>query len=368
MTARRKTVRRTGSTAHRGAARAGSKRAAAPRPSPAWARCSDEQLLDRRLDRLGLRIEGTPLQGCIAQLQRELDRRRLAFRPHFWLSDEWFTPDGVPGAAIPFYLAHRRLAKLEKKMMLEVEGGTRRWCMQLLRHETGHAICNAYRLHRRRQWQQVFGNASKPYPDSYQPKPGSRRFVLHLDYWYAQSHPAEDFAETFAVWLTPGSQWRERYEGWPALKKLQYVDELMHEIAGQRPPNRSRRRVQPLGALPTTLRDHYRRKRARYGREFPDFYVRDLRRLFAAGREHADQETAAAFLRRVGPVLRTLVAQWTGQYEYTIDQVLKEMIARSREMGLRVRRPKGRTMLELAVLLTIQTMSFLQRGHYQVAL
>ncbi|MBN2583992.1 MAG: putative zinc-binding metallopeptidase [Planctomycetes bacterium] len=357
----RKTTRKTSSARQRKVARP-------RRKTPTWARLSDDELLDVRLSKLGLRIEGTVLQKRVAQVQRELDRRGLLFKPHFWLSDEWFTPDGVPGAAIPFYLAHPRLMRLEKKQMLEVEGGTRRWCMQLLRHEVGHAISNAFRLHRKRKWQRVFGNSSKPYPDIYLPKPSSRKFVLHLDYWYAQSHPAEDFAETFAVWLTPGSQWRTRYEGWPALKKLEYVDELMREIAGTRPVNYSRRQVEPLKVLRTTLRDHYRRKRARYGKEFPDFYVRDLRRLFTKGREHADKETAATFLRRVAPQLRSLVAAWTGQYEYTIDQVLKEMITRSREMGLRVHRPKQQTTLEVAILLTIQTMNFLQRGNYRVAL
>ena len=157
------------------------------------------------------------------------------FRPYFWLSNEWFTPDAHSGIAIPFYLAHPRLRQLERRQMYEVEGGTERWCMRILRHEVGHALDNAYRLHFRRRYRELFGSWAAPYPKFYQPKPYSKSYVIHLDMWYAQAHPAEDFAETFAVWLRPGSGWRQRYAGWPALRKLEYVDELMAEIAGEAP-------------------------------------------------------------------------------------------------------------------------------------
>ena len=170
-----------------------------------WATWPDERLLDLRLCDLDVKIAGSNLEDRIAQLYQELDDRGLRFHPHFWLSDEWFCPDDVPGIAIPFYLAHPRLAKLELAHMLEVEGGDPDSCMRILRHEAGHAIENAFKLRRRRHRQQLFGNSSEPYPDDYSPKPYSKSFVLHLDSWYAQSHPDEDFAETFAVWLTPNS-------------------------------------------------------------------------------------------------------------------------------------------------------------------
>ena len=86
-----------------------------------------------------------------------------------WLSSEWFSPDGIPGIAIPFYLAHPRLRKLEHRQILEVEGGTEGECMRILRHEAGHAIDTAYRLHRRKRWREIFGSFSQPYPDSYRP-------------------------------------------------------------------------------------------------------------------------------------------------------------------------------------------------------
>lgn len=335
---------------------------------PEWAHWSDDALLDVRLCDLGVRIRGSELEPRIQQLYRELDRRRLRFRPYFWLSNEWFTPDGVPGIAIPFYLAHPRLARLERNQMLEVEGGTPEWCMRILRHETGHAIENAYRLRRRRHRQLLFGPSSKPYPTFYTPKPYSKSYVLHLDSWYAQSHPDEDFAETFAVWLNPRSMWRERYADWPALRKLEYVDALMAELAGQRPVVTTREQIAPLPNLRKTLRDHYRAKRAHYGVDYPDFYDRDLRRLFSDQPEHAANMTAAALLQHIRKNVRRKVAGWTGEYQYTIDQLLQDMIRRCRELDLHLATSEEQAVLDFTVLLTVQTMNYLHSGRHRVAL
>src|SRR5512134_2069877 len=211
-----------------------------------WAALPDEQLLDLRLCDLDVKIAGSTLEDRITQLYQELDARGLRFHPHFWLSDEWFCPDDVPGIAIPFYLAHPRLAKLELNQMLEVEGGDPDWCMRIMRHEAGHAIENAFRIRRLRSRQQIFGRSSEPYPKYYSPRPYSRSFVRHLDVWYAQSHPDEDFAETFAVWLTPDSTWADRYKDWPVLKKLQYMDGLMRGLADSAPKVVTTEEIDPL--------------------------------------------------------------------------------------------------------------------------
>jgi hypothetical protein len=333
-----------------------------------WADLTDRELLDLRFCDLGLRIEGTVLERRIRRLYDELDRRGFRFRPNIWLSEEWFSPDGVPGIAIPFYLAHPRLMRLERTTMLEVEGGNEEWCMRILRHEAGHAIDTAYRLHRRRRWREIFGKYSQDYPDFYQPKPYSKSYVLHLDLWYAQAHPAEDFAETFAVWLKPRSNWRIRYRGWPALKKLQYVDETMAEIRERKPLVTSREQIEPLRSIRKTLRRHYEEKRDRYGVDHPDFYDRDLRRLFSDSPDHDHMPTAASFLRRHRPELRRLVAQWTGQYRYMIDQVLSEMIRRSSELRLRLARPEAETQRDALVMLTVQTMNYLHGGRHRLVL
>src|SRR4029077_997536 len=253
-----------------------------PRRKYAWEALSDEELLKRRLSSLRVTVEGTWLEDCVSSLHQELEERDIRLRPHAWISSEWFSPADVPGIAIPFYLTHPRLMKLEKKMMLDVEGGTWSECMAILRHEAGHAVQQAYQLHRRRRWQQLFGLSSKRYPLYYRPDPASRRYVQHLRLWYAQSHPDEDFAETFAVWLRPRSNWRTRYAGWPALNKLEYVDELMGEIAGKRPPVTTRERADPLYKLAKALAEYPQKKRAFHASKPPKTYARDLSRLFPA--------------------------------------------------------------------------------------
>ncbi len=332
-----------------------------------WADLDDETLLDVRMSDLPLTIEGT-LADRIQQFRGELESRGLRFPLHFYLSDEWFTPDGVAAIAVPFYLAHPRLAKLEEAQMLEVEGGEHEWCMRILRHEAGHAIDNAYRLRLRRERRRLFGLPTKPYPESYTPKPYSKSFVLHLDAWYAQSHPDEDFAETFAVWLTPNSEWRNRYTGWPALKKLAYMDALMQSIRNTTARVVNTAEVDPLSKLRRTLRQHYKNKRRHYGVDHPNFYDRDLRRLFSESPEFAGNITAAQFLARNRRPTRRLVASWTGIYQYTIDQVLEEMIARSRELKLRLAVPEDQARQEFAVLLTVQAMNYLQGGGHRVFL
>ena len=329
---------------------------------------ADEQLLDLQLRQLDLRIEGSALEARVAQLHEELAASGLAFRPHYWLSDEWFTPDGVPGIAIPFYLAHPRLAKLELTQMLDVEGGEPEWCMRILRHEAGHAIDNAFRLRRRLHRREVFGRPSEPYPESYAPKPYSKSFVLHLDAWYAQSHPDEDFAETFAVWLTPHSLWKTRYQGWPAIKKLEYMDRLMQSLANQAPLVSSTQTIDPLPRLRKTLRQHYRKKRRHYGVDYPAFYDRDLRRLFSDDPQFAGNMPASQFMARIRRQVRQIVSGWTGIYQYTIDQVLEDMIDRSRELKLRLAVSEDEARQQFMVLVTVQTMNYLHSGGHRVAL
>jgi hypothetical protein len=334
-----------------------------------WADWPDEKLLDLKICQLGLSIEGGALAARIAELQQELEARGLtSFTPHFWLSDEWFTPDAVPGVALAFYLAHPRLERLERAMMFEVEGGTPEWCMRILRHEAGHAIDNAYKLRQRRRRQQVFGPSYKAYPEYYDPRPYSKSFVLHLDSWYAQSHPDEDFAETFAVWLHSESDWRARYADWPALKKLEYMDALMKDVAGKPMQVQTRRKVDPLPSIRKTLRLHYERKRRHYGLVHPDFYDRDLRRLFSDRPEHVGNMKAARFIARVRKDVRRMVAGWTGEYQYTIDQVIEAMMTRANELNLRLTGPEDRAKSDFLVLLTVQTMNYLHSGRHRVAL
>jgi hypothetical protein len=335
---------------------------------PEWTALPDEKLLDVRMCDLHLSIEGTPLEHRIARINAELDARHLAFRPHYYLSDEWFTPDDVPGIAIPFYLAHPRLEKLELAQMLEVEGGDETACLKILRHEVGHAIDNAYELRRRPTRRRVFGLPSLQYPEYYTPKPYSKSFVQHLDHWYAQSHPDEDFAETFAVWLDPQSMWAARYAGWPALRKLDYMDRLMREIARKRPTVTSKRLVDPLPRLRKTLGEHYRQKREHYGLDHPAFYDSDLHNLFSNAPEYAKNPSAARFVRKIRKDVRSTVASFTDSYQYTIEQLLGKVIERCKAQNLRLTDSEENTKSDFLVFLTVQTMNYLHSGRHRVAL
>jgi hypothetical protein len=345
----------------------GKARAAARLTPPAWASLSDEDLLKVRMRDLGVSLEGGYLAPLIRRVNSELENRGLT-RPHYWLADEWFTPDGVPGIAVPFYLAHPRLASLELTQMFEVEGGEEDSCLKILRHEAGHAIDNAYKLRRRPTRRQVFGAPTVRYPEYYTPKPYSKSFVQHLDHWYAQSHPDEDFAETFAVWLDPESGWRPRYQGWPALRKLEYMDRLMRSIAGTRPAVTTRRLVDPLPRIRRTLAEHYRKKREHYGLDHPGFYEGDLRKIFSDDPAYARRPSAASFLRRVRSEVRSRVASHTDSYQYTIDRLLERIIEHCEGLNLRLTDSEEATRRDFLVFLTVQTMNYLHSGRHRVAL
>ena len=335
---------------------------------PEWASYSDDQLLQVRMCDLGVTLAGTDLELRIAQIGAELDARGLAFRPHYWLADEWFTPDGIPGVAVPFYLAHPRLARLELAQMLEVEGGDPESFLRILRHEVGHAIDNAYRLRRRPTRRRLFGSPTTEYPEYYTPKPYSKSFVQHLDHWYAQSHPDEDFAETFAVWLDPASMWATRYAGWPAQRKLEYMDRLMRALARLRPAVTSKRQVDPVSKLKKTLGEHYAKKREHYGLDHPDFYESDLRNLFSDAPQYAKNPSAARFLRRIRRDVRSRVASFTDSYQYTIDRLLEKIIERCRELNLRLTESEEESTADFMVFLTVQTMNYLHSGRHRAAL
>jgi hypothetical protein len=280
-----------------------------------------------------------------------------------WLSTDWFSPHGVPGFAVPFFLAHPRLVRLERRQMLEAEGAAEGWCMKLLRHETGHALDTAYRLHRRRCWREHFGRAGAPYRRTYVPRPGSRKYVHNLDQWYAQSHPIEDFAETFAVWLRSRGRWRSDYRGWPALHKLEYVDALMREVAGEAPLVRSRERTDSLPTLRMTLREYYRRKKRVYGEEDRSHYDTDLVRLFGSGTVGRGRKRAATFLRERRLELRRQVSRWTGQRPFVVDEVIRGMIRRSRELGLHLDHSERETTHGAAVLVTLHAARIQRMRH-----
>src|SRR6266571_2901877 len=280
-----------------------------------WPSLSDEELLERRISKLGLRLEGTTPEPMIRQLYEELSAHGLVFHPPCHIGDEWFVPIGIPAIFIPFFLVHDRLRALERTMMLEVEGGTKEWFMQLMRHEAGHAY----------------------------------------------SHPDEDFAETFAVWLTPGLDWRKRYAGWKALQKLEYVDELMRSLAGKPPVHAPKYRAADYDCLNVKLKTYYARKRKLYEDTYPGFYDADLRQLFAA----PAGIKASSYLRQRRRRLMNSVCQWTNEKKFRVNKLLSRLIDRSDELGLYVQNDDPQQDFRVASYITTLVMNYLFTGKFK---
>jgi len=349
-------------------ARSARPRRQAGRPSIDLESINEEALLGTRLCDLPIKLEGTLMARRVARLHGEVRRAGIVALPHVWLSEEFFSPEGVLGFAIPFYLVHPRLMRLERSQMLEVEGAGEAECRRILRHEAGHAIDDAYALNQRKRYRDLFGDPETPYPDSYRPRPESRDYVINLANWYAQAHPAEDFAETFAIWLNPHIDWRADYKNWPALEKLEYIDGLMREIGGVPPAAPKICEVEPLRKVRRTLGEHYEEKRTYYAWDWPANYDQDLRRIFSDDPKDADAPPATRFLRRLRPQLRMRIAAGTGVHAYAVDQLLRQMIARAQKLSLRVIEPPSPTIEKLLVVLTMQIVGVVHTGYPKVAL
>ena len=327
---------------------------------------SEEDLLNTRICDLPLKIDGTWLAECIEQLYAELQEKGIAFRPECYLADEWLTPEKETCIGIPFYLAHPVLTRLEKKFMIDAEGETRQWCMKLLRHEAGHAICYAHRFHRRKRWQNIFGPSTIEYADTYKYRPYSKNYVRHLDGYYAQYHPDEDFVETFAVWLTPNLDWQARYKGWKAFRKLKYVDKLMTEIQGKEPPVKSKQKFWRTSTLRMTLKNYYKKKRHYWAEEFPDFHDAFLRKNFIEyGDEHKKLPRAADMIRKHRRNALNSISKYSGEKKYVINDLLKDIQKRSRELKLIMTEDETLMASNLSAYITSLIMNYLYTGRFR---
>ncbi len=333
--------------------------------TPQWHRLKEEDLLERRITDLNLQIAGTGIAPLIQKLYQELQDKGLTFNPPCFLADEWHCPVGVPAIGIPFYLAHPRLKKLEDKHILEVEGGSKTEFMKLIRHEAAHAYSYAYNLYKRPKWQRHFGLASQKYEDTYKPRPYSRSFVIHLDNWYAQSHPDEDFAESFAVWLTPNINWKRRYRNWKALKKLECVESLTNSIQGKKPKRPAIFNPTEYSNLNIKLKTYYRQKKKDFEESYPDFYDKDLKSLFTDDSEKHSDQKAARYLRQSRKKLLKCVAHWTKEKKYTIDQLINSFIERTEALNLYVRKDKDDLDAQTASFITTLVSNYLFTGKFK---
>lgn len=329
-----------------------------------WVRLSEEKLLDVRFCDLGLSVGNSKIKEYVEEFYAELKAKGLTFQPITYLADEWLTPDGDPVIGIPFFLAHPRLRQLEQKMCLDVEGGTKRSFKQLLRHEAGHAFNYAYLLHKRKRWRKLFGPFSKEYSDTYIYRPYSKSFVRHLDNWYAQCHPDEDFAETFAVWLTPKEDWRKKYNGWKALEKLIYVDELMAEIKDKPPIIKKGQKYFDICRLKTKLGLYYKRKKRSNQENYPDFHDSDLKQIFSASPQ-ASKKKASRLLRSNRGIILTNAAMWSGGKKFIISDLYKDLVNRCDELNLLVCYNEVETVSKVTAYITSLVMNYLVTGSFK---
>ena len=238
--------------------------------------------------------------------------------------------------------------------------------MKFLRHEAGHAYNYAYKLYRRPRWRELFGPFSKDYDsDVYKPRPYSKRYVRHLKNWYAQCHPDEDFAETFAVWLTPGLDWHKKYKGWPVLKKLSYVDKLLREISVKPPLVTTREMELPVRKIKSRLKTFYERKRSDSAHIYPDFYDSDLQEIFSTNKEGPGYEKASRFLKRHREDIMDTITYWTSENMYTINQLLKNLTKRCDELKLVVSKRKHKqVIMDISTYLTTLVMNYYYTGTF----
>lgn len=323
-------------------------------------------VLGKKVSELGLKVEGSPVEGYVRELYKEVERRGLKkFRPVCYLTDEWGCPDQQPVLGIPFYLADAKLRKLEKAVdALESE----RQIMMYMRHEAGHVFNYAYRLYTTPEWRRLFGPFFRPYRDEYRPVPFSRHYVRHIEGWYAQKHPDEDFAETFAVWMTPRSAWKKRYAGWPALKKLEYVDRMARELANKDPtrPLAKALAEMPVEEMATSLEDFYRETIPDEQRAISDLVPDgELEDIFTAGPAREGLAPAGTVLAAHAKTLTDKITYWTGIRRSLAKKLVETIVRRSRDLELFVDRSReAEQLLDMTVLATTLAMNYLQRGKF----
>lgn len=324
------------------------------------ARSDPPQILDTKICDLALTIDGSAVEKLVQQLYRELERKKITkFRPACYLTDEWGCPSGEPVIGIPFYLSRPDLAQIEKESN-DLEDS--REVMMYLRHEAGHAFNYAYKLHRTPEWKQMFGPYRRPYRENYRPVLFSKDYVRYLPGWYAQKHPDEDFAETFAVWMTPRSGWRKKYRGWGAMAKLRYMDRIARELGNADP---LRKRGEPdvsVAEMEMTVREFYRNSTERV----PLLEVTqdsELAAIFSASRKRKTSQPAGPFLRANRKAMVDQISSWTSMQRPLVRRLMESIEKRSTEQGLMIdSRREAEHLSEITVFLTTLVMNHLARS------
>jgi hypothetical protein len=336
------------------------------------ARFHESNLWSTPIRDLGLTIEGTRLEPILAEFMEELRQVGITrVRPRFYLSTEWGVPFETVAIAIPFYLARPDLTALHAERVGHVEGFDRADILRYLRHEMGHVVNYAYRLYDQEEWVKQFGSITQPYFEEYRPEPFSRRYVRHLPGWYAQKHPDEDWAETFAVWMTPGLDWRSEYGAWPvAYAKLTYCSRTMSGLRDRDPDVTSSELDEDVADIEYSL-DQYYGSTADAPGDLPPGLDGAIRAIFEdlGGTEglslDGSLQPAADLIRRLEPELMGNVFRWTGHFPERTRVLLRYLAERAAQ--LQQGYPPDReasAIIGLTTLVTGLAMNHVQRGSY----
>lgn len=320
-----------------------------------WEKLSDHELLDLRFCDLELKIEGSRIEPVIHTLYSELEQKKLMFKPHVWISEDWFAIDGIPGIAVPFYILHKKLSQLCKKMQLEDEGYNKKDAIKLLRHEAGHAIDNAYKLRLSRQRQKLFGFSKTSYPETYAPQFESSNYVTHLNPWYAQAHPDEDWAESFAIWLTPNSNWKKIYTGTVAIKKLEFIDQLMKTIENKQPLVQKLNQPGDISISRRKLKTFFTNKSESLNSDHNLNLLPMLNFIFSIEKKHKQLKRADKFIKEHKDILSKKISFWTGHNSFTIHLILSKIIKTCSEHNMHLMKSEKDTLMELMAMLATQT-------------
>jgi Putative zinc-binding metallo-peptidase len=323
-----------------------------------------QEILSKPIQQLGLKLEGSPLERFVQQLYKELDAKGLKkFRPRCYLTDEWGCPNMEPVIGIPFYLADPKLQRLELEMN-DLEDS--RQIMMYLRHEAGHAFNYAYELYKTQEWRELFGPFRRPYRDAYKPVPFSRQYVRHMEGWYAQKHPDEDFAETFAVWLTPRSNWRKRYEGWGALRKLKYMERVARKVRELEPLRAQGDTDITVDEMEVTVGEFYEKALDQELTPGDLPLEADLVDIFnVSKRRRKNVRPAADLLRENRKLLVDKVNYWTGAQRPLVRKLIEAIEQKTEELGLKADTKHERGYLtEITVYATTLAMNYITRGKF----
>ena len=323
------------------------------------------------IHKLNLEIAGTALEPVIAEFEREVRALGIRIEPHCYLSTEWGVPFPSVSIGIPFYLANDELTAYHGEQVGHFEGVGRWELLRYLRHEMGHVVNYAYQLYDNEEWVKIFGSMTQPYVEDYRPRPFSRDFVIHLPGWYAQKHPDEDWAETFAVWMTPGEQWREQYRDWPALRKLEFCDELMAQLAKIEPAITAIDADEAVASLAVTPEEYYGASEM-IDEEYPQGLDGALRAIFddfSLNREmDTGEETwvdATDLIGRIRVQLAADVFRWTGHFPERTHALLRHLSHRCDvlKQGYPQLREQAVT-IAFTTLVTALAMNHVEHGNY----